>query len=390
MKFISMHSLGNDPVDCRLLQIDFRFSRATHFQVKEMAKYCVFGIEELLEDAFLLHWRCGNKRCKNTKSLIKMIEKADNIFQYGFLGNECNSGISDFEALKLYDRKLSHQLMFSKEDITTVSEDYWDTYYKLFSNNPDAEEIKQNLLCLFRKEDVFFKKRWFGVDVTGGFYAMAYNNRSEFMHGHFDLRIALPCLGTDAVHFSEKAVFFLSRAINIISDINGHVLLGPNRDPAYCTSHMNYFGGPIKHCPLFKESYMNEHEWSQLYFLRGVEWYNLLSPLQSARLTGRSVPQGVLVTPTPNGGCSVSVNKSIIYTQVSDLYGIKQYVYPLLYPGGREIPINYLLDPSSISFMVKPRCQWENVVIFDHEIEAFPDKIVIGYQSDQGITQTYF
>ena len=383
MKFVSMHSLGRDPIDCRLLQIEFNFSKATLSQVKDLAKYCVFEVEALLEDAFFLDWRWRNNRCTNIKSLINRIEEAGSFYKFSLFGNEHSSGIDDYKSLRRYDQKLSQELMFSKEDMTTVSENYWETYYELFSNISDAEEIKQNLLRLFRKENVFFKKQWFGVDVEGGFYAMAYSNRPDLIQGHFEFRVALPCLGTDAVQFSEKGVNFLNRAINITPNINGHVLLEPNRRPAYCTSHMNYFGGWRRYCPLGRESYMDDREWAQFYFLNGVEWYNLLSPLQTARLVGNLLPQGILLTPMPNRGCSVAVNKNIIQTQVSDLHAVKQYVYPLLYPGGLEIPINYLLDPSKISYIVKPRCQWKNIPVFDCEIEVFPDKISISYQPDQ-------
>ena len=383
MNFVSMHSFGEEPVDCRFLQIEFKFFRATCMQTKELAKYCILEIEKLLEDSFFLDWRwTNNHRIKGT-ALEDRIKKTDSSFAFRFLGNERNSEINNCKALDTYSRDMFHQLTFSNEDMTAVSEDYWDIYYKLFSNTFDSAEIKHNLLHLFRIENRFFKKRWFGSDVSGKFHTQPYQMRPDLFWGHFEFRIALQCLDDGVVEFSDHAVSFLNRTIHIVPDICGHILLSPYRPPSYCTSHMHYFGGTKRYCPVFREPYMTDHEWSQFYFLSGVEWYNLLSPLQRDCLKGRILPPNITLTPMPNGGYSVAVKKSIVQMQISDLYTVKQFLYPILYPGGLEIPINYLLDPSAISYIVKPRCQWENIPVFEHEAEVFFDKIVLSYQPEE-------
>ena len=192
----------------------------------------------------------------------------------------------------------------------------------------------------------------------------------------------MPCLGQNAVTFSKKAAEFLTSAISIVPDIHGHVMISPLRPPTYCTVYMNHFcSGTGDYCPIGREPYMDYKEWQDYCFLRGVEWFNLLTPFQTKKLIGRTCSDKFHVLPMPNGGCTVISSKNILQTQVSDLCSIKRYLYPILHPGGLEIPFKPLSDITAVNYIVKPRCRWENLPVLDEELVAHPDRITLTYQT---------
>ena len=98
----------------------------------------------------------------------------------------------------------------------------------------------------------------------------------------------------------------------IISEVSGRVTISPSTPPSSCSSYMDYFGGYARYCPLGREKYMHEKEWTNFFFLKGVEWCNLLTPLQTALVENRPYPDNISVTRLPNDGCIVTIRKSII------------------------------------------------------------------------------
>lgn len=385
INFISMHNFGEDFVDCRRLQIECEFFKISQKQLKDIAAFYIDSVNDWLEDAFILDWhhhdwpKKGRRVSASTLHLKN--EKANGPLSFSFFGNVNNSPYNSLKQMDAYAKRGFHQMNFSGWDIH-VSVDYWDVYHQLFSQVSDPEEIRQNLLTLFRMENRYYKQRWMGTDVLGHFNSFPYWNKEELFRGGFEFRIALPCLCENATHFSNLAVEFLKHIASVAPDVSGRITVSPNIPPSSCSSHMEYFGGYARYCPLGRESDLREKEWTDFYFLKGVEWCNLLTPLQTSLVKDR--PHNELaVTNLPNGGSIVSVNKTILQTQVSDLCRVKQYLYPILYPGGIEIPLDALRNPQKKGYIVKPRYQWENVPVLEEEIKAYPDKIVIEYQTSK-------
>lgn len=50
--FFSMHDFENEVVDCRLLQMEFEFSKATQDQTNLLVKFCAQKTMALLEEFF--------------------------------------------------------------------------------------------------------------------------------------------------------------------------------------------------------------------------------------------------------------------------------------------------------------------------------------------------
>jgi len=386
MKYTSMHNFGEELVDCRRFQIECEFSNVSQRQLKDIAAFYIHSVSDWLGNAFVLDWCQQNwpkkgRRISSSALLLKN-EKTNGLLSFGFFGNANDSPFNSIKQMDAYAKRSYHLMNASDWDVM-VSVDYWDVYHQLFHNVSDPEEIRQNLLTLFRMENRYYKQRWLGTDVLGHFNSFPYWNKKDLYYGHFDFRIAVPCLCGNESRFSNLAVEFLKHIASIAPDTSGRITVSPITPPSSCSSYMDYFGGYKLYCPLGKENDLREREWTRFYFLRGVEWFNLLTPLQTSIVKDRPHTNEIVVSTLPNGGSTVAVNKSILQTQISDLCALKQYLYPVLYPGGIEIPIDALLDPSKGGYIVKPRCQWETVPVLEEEIIAHPDKIVIQYQTSK-------
>ncbi len=377
--FISMHTFQDEIVDCRMLQLECHFNRVTQQQLKVLALFYLIEVKELLVDAFFLDWSFQNRRVKES-TLLKKLEKTETMCDFDFVGNVRTSCINNHKALDEYNQALFRRLTF-EGPMSEFSIDYWETFNELFLHLTDLEEIHGNLLKLFQMEGRFYKQKWFGQDVIGHFFSCPYSKLRNLYYGHFEFRIALPCLGKSVVQFSNQLVDILEKSTEFALDISGRVTLSPIKPPSFCSDYMNYFGGWNRHCPLGREPYMKESEWNHACFLRGVDWYNLLSPLQASKLKERLCHNGIHIKLLPNGGCAVTTKKDILQLQVSDLCLLKRFLYPIIYPGGFEIPIDALLNPRCTGYIVKPRQKWEAIPVLDEEIAIESDRIVIQYQN---------
>lgn len=376
--FVSMHSFQGELVDCRRMQLEFQFSNATKQSAQELAIYVIAKIEKLLCDAFFLDWSWNGRRTKKGK-LISDIHNSETSVRFGFYGNTTDSQYNNRHAIQSYNQALFHNLN-TQDAGSMFSADYWQVYHLLFDGVYDPEQIRENLFILFNMEDRYMKQYWFGEDVVGQFYAYPYHTEKDCYYGAMQFRIALPCLGSNAVPFSQQMAAVLEGITQIVPDVSGRIALSPARPPASCSKYMEYFGSWLRHCPIGKKTYMCETDWANAYFLRGVEWYNILSPLQTHKLASVRTPEGVVVKMLKSGGSIVTVPKNILQTQVRDLCLMKRYLYNILYPGGTEIPIRALASPNDLCSLVKPRHQWENIPVFKSEIIALPDRILIEYQ----------
>ena len=376
MQFISMHSFGDSVVDRRMIQIEFEFFSASQQQVCDLARYYFSAIQALLEQSFSILWYLNGRRIKEAH-LQSSLENGKKIRDIYWGGNVSNSAFNSAKTILKYNKALKRKLTFSGRDID-YSIDYWDVYNELFRNVSKPDEVRQQLLKLFKMENRYHKQVWFGEDVCGTFHTVSYWDCKDLFHGTVDFRIALKCLGNDAEAFAQKAKNFLAGVIQIIPEVSGRVALSPQKPPAQsCSYHTEYFGGWIRNCPAGKKPFMRDHEWTDEYYLKGTEWYNLLTPLQASLIRNRKHPQGIAVTELENGGCIAYVQKDILSTGVADLCNLKRLLYPVLYPGKCEIPLYALLDPNIPGYLVKPRREWENIPILNEEVIALDDRIVL-------------
>ena len=114
-EYMSMHSFHSEPTDCRMLQIEFHFSRATKSQLKELAKFCIESINSLLDNSFYLEWIWRNRRT-TIDHIMQKIDRSEGGCDFSFLGNVATSHINNQKSLGKYQFDLFNHLNHSRDD----------------------------------------------------------------------------------------------------------------------------------------------------------------------------------------------------------------------------------------------------------------------------------
>jgi hypothetical protein len=142
---------------------------------------------------------------------------------------------------------------------------------------------------------------------------------------------------------------------------------------------MKYFGMD----PVTDDSHLDagvsEQEWYSTYYLCGIEWANIISPLAAQHipnlLEDASTVPNVCVKQMENGSFFLRSSKPIDQVDVSDLLPMKRLVYPALYPDGSIIPIRHLVLSEKTVFSdfflgTCPRSNWAIIPMLENEIET--------------------
>ena len=268
---------------------------------------------------------------------------------------------------------------------TDVSSDYLQVFNRYLPDINDPEKAKEAILSLFYEKGRKKLALWRQHDATAFFLLFDHRENVELRHGSFDFRIALKCLD-DPEAFSNKLVDFLVGVTDITPNINARIALSPIDIPADCSAHSRYFGNP-------ERSYLESLgelvglTLSDYYHINGAEWFNLLSPMLTARLFGsrKNEPRyaDVTVEKLGTGNTVVRATSSIDKLEPCDLANVRRYLYPVLYPGTMEYFLKHYNDRTRRSYWARPRLEWELLPIFPEEIIVKEDSILFAYYTGE-------
>lgn len=371
--YISMASLYNEVIDCRMIQLELEFYKLTRSQLKNLAEYCYLEIKKLVDDIFYIHWEWEDKHIAS-ESLYKKICTSDGCPDFGFEGYVLGDTVYNEKTFRKHEQKLFFDTNASREGMC-VSADYIEVFKRYFSDVETPEQYKSALSSIFNESGRKKTALWRCCDISGLFYTCPYTNYPNSYRGEYDLKVALPCLGDNAVSFSEKLVEILVGIASCFSNVSGRITLSPLQRPGRCSGHMKYFGAQIipKDTSHRKEGYF-DIEWNPYYYVCGAEWFNIISPLQLTHIPNivkdTAALSDVFVQATSNGNVIVRSNKDILKTDIADFKKVKSVLYNALYPGYSKIRLSDLLNFKSFYSMTKPRIEWEYIPIFTDEIEV--------------------
>lgn len=387
--FVSMATLQNETVDCRMVQLELEFYHLDGSQLKNICIMLFDEILNLLGEEFYLHWSLNGKHISGD-ALRKRIGKTAGPVTWGCCGDVTSAVVWNAKTFKEYDRKLQYRLgSFDRE---RISVNYLNTFQELFTSANSKEKIKAALMGMFNMDHQKKMALWRNHDLTMGFYSHSYHHNANLYYGTINVSIALPCLRENSCPFSAQLVSLACKASELISNISGRVMLSPIYPIGPCSGHMEYFGKLPDGFPA-PPFELWSIEWNPFFYLQGAEWFNLISPLQRKHLPSIiseviNYPD-VTVCELSNGGITVQCKKGILKTDISELLQIKHLLYNALFPGKSEMLFEHLWDPNALSYNTKPRPQWEYVPMFDDEITVLTDRIVFQHkQANHSIETT--
>ena len=387
--YTSMTNTLDSIVDCRMIQLDMEMFSLTTKQAEELADYTKTYFFNLLSPECYILWRNDENNRKG--SYENVFKENRSCFQFSFCADVVSPVVYNRKSFQAYDKDLfSWNGRYAKEINTglvktDVSSDYLQVFNRYLPDINDPAKVKEAILSLFYEKGRKKLALWRQHDATAFFLLFDHRENVELRHGSFDFRIALKCLD-DPEAFSNKLVDFLVGVTDITPNINARIALSPIDIPADCSAHSRYFGNP-------ERSYLESLgelvglTLSDYYHINGAEWFNLLSPMLTARLFGsrKNEPRyaDVTVEKLGTGNTVVRATSSIDKLEPCDLANVRRYLYPVLYPGTGEYFFEDYNDSTCITSWAKPRLEWELLPIFPEEIIVKEDSILFSYYTGE-------
>lgn len=369
--WVSMATTFYEPIDCRMVQLEIDFHNASKQQLFELAEHCARSIDNILSEGCFCQWRFGGRHLSYI-SLLTKISQCTRDFDFSFEADILSNVVYNSKTFRAYDRFIQQESIGHWIDYS-VSSDYFKFFDSCFAKLDNPNKYKDAIIRIFNEPGKYKRSMWRQHDASGYFMSYPYVNNTSMYRGTFRLQIALKCLGSTVTSFSEKLIHIVLRSIGILPSISSRISLSPLSAPSACSPHMVYFGGDISKESIPIEVGCLDNEWYPYYYFCGVEWFNLLSPLQASHLSDQvtlnNKNEQMELAAYPNGSILVKLNKPIESMDVDDLVDVKKYLYKALYPGKSMINLNYLLDKTAYGFLAKPRQEWEYIPIFSDEIE---------------------
>jgi hypothetical protein len=147
--------------------------------------------------------------------------------------------------------------------------------------------------------------------------------------------------------------------------------------------YMDYFGAYRNSDGSHIDVGYTPNEWYYSYYLCGVEWANVISPLARKHIpqliSEAAITKTVAVEEVNSGAILLKSQNEITQFDIDDSTVLKQLVQDALYPGGSEFSVKKMLDLNSIkqNCAALPRHNWAIVPVLEEEIEIVGSKIIL-------------
>ena len=368
--YTSMASTLSKTVDCRMICLELDYCQLPLSKMQQLVRMCCTDFEKMLEDSFVSAWH-WNSRKMNVEKIHQKIYSKQSSFVFGCDADVHSSVVYDAKSLNSYDKKL--------KGISTVSSYYSLDYPNVISpylnkryTNADLQKI---IFDICNRPGMKKQSYWGTHDARALFWNCIHTNNPSKCYGKISFCVALMCLGDDSTYFAHELLGVLKKAGNTFCQVSGRISLSSLQGVASCCAHMHYFS----EIGCTSQS-NNTHELFPYCYVPGVEWCNLLSPLQLKLLPNLlcnpPLRSDIIKENCSCGGIILRLDRPISSVDIDSLIELKKILYNSLYPGSSCIPIKFFMDDSMYSYLTKPRLQWEYLPIFQEELQITEDFIV--------------
>lgn len=375
-----MANNNKQTVDCRMIRLEIDFFLLSNIQQKELARYCALQIDSILSDEFFCHWE--EKRHVKLKTLLEKIEKNEEDICFFCDANVLSEIVYDSKSFNAYEKKITSTSIIENWYDRDVSSDYFDTFKQYLPQFNDQSKCKEAIIKLFYEKGKIKTAYWKNHDASAYFKSRKYKKRADLYHGVFYFTIGLNCLN-DTEEYVDRLINFAIKATDISTNINARIAISPIYSWESCNAYRYYFNEKENDNSHVRLGFC-EDEWYPYYYLPGVDWFNLLSPLVASRLnsTKRDIKdcQNLVLKTFPNGTITVQSTSKIDELDVYELREIREVLYPVLYPRKGKILFKDLNNQLLWCSWAKPRLWWEHLPIFEDEISVDSEAVYFKYQ----------
>lgn len=363
-------------IDCRQLIISGHFHDLSDKQALRLQEMFWQAVKNCFEEDCVLKWYFDNRSPRTQRHMFS-----------GWSSYECLEFQCYAKGSIVYDPKSFRAYLRSTDTFVSrpsvikawemdYAEDYLDYYYDLLEDlSPDR--LKEKIISLFSvpgKRDIRYYNRF---DAYGGvIVSRDHLSLSGGCCGSFNIEISSFCLEDRLDEAAEYFVEFLRELALTFRNVNATIGLNSMR---YNSWHDRYFGRIPKH---FLGNPQAENFWrdSEPYYLDGVEWFNLISPV-TRELFLNSLSQSsdkVDVSELENGALIVKAQSPVSVENIEAYYDMKKLVYKALRPGCSEISIYTIRKMPEWG----PRSRWELMPVLEDEVTVRFGNIIFSHTGE--------
>ena len=371
-------------IDARCLALSVEFYQLKKEEIIELSCSTLQWVTALMDDAFVVRYQA--EHIKGTASRIK-----DSWTQATIEGRGCSWSAEAFAACeRIYNitsmaRHMTSVLRGYHPISLEVSADFSEYWNDLLPLGNDRISIIPGILKLFHQTGKKHIAAYLLPDVQMLFTGKPYARDIQQYYGSFKIYCNRFCLGSHLDSFAKSFCDFATALSEEYINMNARVQLQPLH-PGWRSPYMHYFGN----YGMVDDSHLDmgylASEWYPTYYVHGVEWFNILSPLAQTHLPNNSEflnnAENTYFQKMPHGGSIIASTKMIEAYDVNDAVALKKQIYSALYPGRSSISLKTLFqdDPMKFRFATLPRCDWAIVPLLDNEVTVIGNDLVFSHR----------
>lgn len=381
------------PLDCRILSLSIDYYQFSAEQIVALARMLMEWVRNIYNDNVIFRCTCNGKDVPSNH-LVNRFHSAVCLKEQSKMnvnGYVASTTVHSISSLKTYQRniaKVHPRYTFGWDVDPLFGESSIDFPYYLNDHFPlkrgNNDDIRQLIYDVFCEHNKSYKTLHLHPDIDISLCADPYQNISGFYYGHAHIALSSFSLGKLINVMADKLYVLAQQLSEKFNTLNAHVFLQPFHKYSNGSPYMRYFGKIIYMDGSDSQFGCSPKEWYRTYYLCGVEWANILSPLTATHFNRYSLSQistidKVVITQKTNAGTiSVKSQKQITDYSFEDAILLKKILEPALFPGRTSVPLRGLFPRQNESRIFEwcPRYDWALIPIEKQEIEIVGSDIV--------------
>lgn len=386
-EYTSTAMRDGEAIDCRMLTLNVEFYQLNKHEAQSVACEVVQWLSQLVEDGFVVR-RTIERRSVSISRAMQMMESA---FQQGHTFSNIVEALAkspvvyNLAKFSEYFRNIRTSMCYPSltPDLSIDYPQFWDNLFP--GDRVDRSTVKENILRIFREEQRKMIARFILPDVQSLLRLSPYQSQNGLYFGSFDIDFSAYCLNSKLPDMAKTFSDFAKHLSESYKKLNARVMLqpcvGPSRNP-----YMTLFGTPLDTDGSHIDAGCSKMEWYSTYYIPGVEWYNIISPLAMNHISDPAsfadMPTDIAINTLNHGGIELYSRKDILQYDIPDALNIKRYAYPALFPGMKVLPLKiFNRDETFLSMSNFPRHNWAIIPVFENEIDIVGTDLVFSKDS---------